>query len=620
MNLLKYIKCVILFSFIIYTAEIKAQQITIEPNNTVIVIGNRDWITEKASREMQRVLRKTYGTDKGFDVFPDANVTDAKVKDKTIISLGITRYVNTSLAKGLRSYGFIIKRNENIISILGEQPLGSLYGAVYFLDKYCDIRFYMPGDLFTHFPQQKKITIKDNIDVKEEPFTTYVNATGINSGIAGEGMWFWLNAVQRKSWESHQHSMGNRFPAAKFAEKYPEIYPSFAGKRYMPKNPGDQQWQPDFAEPHLVDAAVESAIDYFKAKPHIDYISFSVQDSDKYPVEGEIAKVLEKYPNTPQGKADAYTEAYIEFLNKVAKRLEKELPKQGISQPKTLVYLSYGRVSRIPKQKLHPSILPVLVSQISELDKDSVVAQPTNKDNFFNLSEWAKVTNRIGHHDWAQGHGYFYPRIYNGLYIKYLKELQKLGIQSEYMHVEFYPNWGLDGPKYYLIGKMLWSPEVNVDELLDQFCSDMFGRAKGEMKQYFTHLEELTYSMDNNPAIYRKMFGFPKQLLLNSKEKQIAIQARNHLNRAMVLARKGTDEERARIELFSKTFKLTEYLFEAANSPTLTEEKIKEIQAYVSEKITTDKMTLYSAHNNGVINWINSAIAAIKRNAKSKVK
>ena len=47
-----------------------------------------------------------------------------------------------------------------------------------------------------------------------------------------------------------------------FAGKYPEIYPVFDGKRYMPQGV-HQQWQPGFAGPHLVDAAVESAIAYF---------------------------------------------------------------------------------------------------------------------------------------------------------------------------------------------------------------------------------------------------------------------------------------------------------------------------------------------------------------------
>jgi len=399
-------------------------------------------------------------------------------------------------------------------------------------------------------------------------------------------------------------------------KNYPEIFPIYNSQRYFPVSRKDQKWQPDFAEPKLVDAAVFSAIQYFKLHPTIDYISFSVQDSKNYPTEGKMGEYLKSYPETPEGQKRGYTDACIAFLNKLAERLKTELPKNGITKPKTIVYISYGKVSGIPTVKLNPAILPVTVLHVAETLMDRVYNEGPQGKKDYRLSEWAKVTTRIGNHDWAEGRGIIYPRIYTNLVSKFVRTVKKDKMNFEYAHVEAYPNWAMDGPKYYFMGKIYWNPDVNPDSLLTQFCADMFGKAKDQMKAYFSALEDLNTSMNNDPERNRRIAVYSTQLSLNEKELQMVKKARQLINEAAKTAE--TDEERKRIDLFSKGLRIFESFLNIYNSKDLNETKITELKSYLQQTVAGNSMMLNIATDTDFIRKMNVGIASVIKSRTKK--
>jgi len=587
--------------------------VTLQPQHTLVVRYIHNDNAQYAALTLQTWLRKVYRTPTGFDVIAANQLPPDAIKQKIIIAIGPSPWGPNPTEAETGPYGFAIRRTDNVVAIVGAPPKPGtsplqlndlMLGVTYFLDKYCGVRMYLPSDLFVGVPANGKVTLPAAIEVLEKPFTSHVSATGFaNLNQSYDFQWARHHGFVRRDWESHQHSMGNRFPPEKFARKYPEIYPVFDGKRYIPQGASDQQWQPDFAEPHLVDAAVESAIAYFKEKPHLNHISFSVQDSRRFSKEGKMGEALKNYP--PEAQPGAYTDLYIKFINKVAERLQKELPRNGITSRKTIVYLAYSNVNSVPKQKLHPSVMPVVVFRVAEIDMKGTLYE-ANGLNPASIADWLKVTKNIGIHDWAQGQGYFFPRLYSGQYAKLMRFIKERGGSLDLAHIECYPNWGLDGPKYYLMSKVLWNPDTDVDKELTQFCNDLFGRAAREMNSYFVTLEQLTQSMNNNPNQYRKMFVYPQQLLLSEAEMALVQKARGHLNKAGKLAR--TPEEQQRIALFSKTFRLSEYLFEIANAKEIRRAKINEITRYVDEVIARDPMTLYATRTGAIKAHVQQAV------------
>ncbi|MEO6838215.1 MAG: DUF4838 domain-containing protein, partial [Ginsengibacter sp.] len=449
----------------------------------------------------------------------------------------------------------------------------------------CGIRYYLPGTLFISMPENKKVNLNKIISVTQIPFARYVMSTGYKNG--AENDWAVFNGLSRKDWGSHQHSMNDRFYDDSIFKLFPEIFPIINGKRYFPKSKQDQNWEPDFAEPKLVDAAVYSAIKYFKQNPTINYISFSVQDSWIYPTEGKMGDYLKNYQDTKQGKFRGYTDAFIAFLNKLAEQLKIELPANGITDPKTIVYLVYGNVRVAPSIKLNPAILPITVYHLSDAIVDSIYI-----DNGA-ISAWSKVTRRMGNHDWAEGRGFIYPRIYTKIVSNYVRRVQQEKMSFDYTHLEFYPNWSMDGPKYYFMSKIYWNPKVNADSLLTLFCNDMFGKAAKEMKNYFTAFENLNTLMNNDPKENRKIGAYNTQLSLNVNELTLLQQARQSIDKANSFA--GTDDQKKRIELFSNGFKISEGFFDIFNSKTVDTAKVNGLKDYLKNTVSGNQMMMNMA-------------------------
>jgi hypothetical protein len=574
----------------------------LQPQKTFIVIPHQpDALESKSASLLHKWLTNIYHTDTGFEVVRENFIKE--ISGEVIISIGKTTFNSADTASTLSPYAFAIKRRRSVISIKGATALGTLIGTGYFLDHFCGVRFYIPGDLFTSVPATGSVNLDKKISVKETPFTKYVYSTGYKNGT--ENSWAQINGLLRKDWGSHQHSMGDRFYNDSIFKLFPEIFPIIHGKKYFPKSKGDQSWEPDFAEPKLVDAAVYATVDYFKKNPTVDYISFSVQDSWTYPTEGKMGVFLRNYPDNKKGKYQGYTDAYISFLNNLAGRLKTELPANGISWPRTIVYLVYGNVRIVPSVKLNPAILPVAVYHLSDGIMDDVDGA---------LKEWPRVTKRIGNHDWAEGRGFIYPRIYTKILSNFVRIAQAENLSFDYAHLEFYPNWSLDGPKYYFMSKIYWNPKADPDSLLTLFCVDMFGNASKQMKKYFLALEDLNTSMNNDPKRNRRIGGYITQVALNDKEIKLVQEARSYLNKAGPLA--STDNQKERIDLFSKGFKISESFFNLYNSSTLDMNEVTELKDYLKNTVSGNQMMLNMATEKDFIDKINLAVDQVVKARK----
>lgn len=590
------------FSFLGANAEVSEY---LKPQATVIVIPDKpDPFENKSAILLNHWLKKIYVTDSGFAVQRESLI---KIKEgEFLISIGKTQFSAAYSSSNPETYSFVIKRQKDIVSIEGETPLGTYLGTSYFLDRFCGIRYYLPGNLFISMPENKKVNLSKIISVTQTPFTRYVMSTGYKTG--SETDWAIYNGLSRKDWGSHQHSMGDRFYDDSIFKLYPEIFPIIKGKRYFPKSKQDQNWEPDFAEPKLVDAAVYSAIKYFKQNPTINYISFSVQDSWIYPTEGKMGDFLKNYPNTKQGRFRGYTDAYISFLNKLAERLKTELPRNGITWPKTIVYIVYGNVREVPVEKVNPAILPITVYHLSNAIQDSIYIDGGV------LKAWAKITKRMGNDDWAEGRGFIYPKIYTNIVSNYVKTVQKEKLSFDYAHLEFYPNWSLDGPKYYFMSKIYWNPKVNTDSLLTLFCNDMFGKAAIQMKKYFTTLENLNTLMNNDPKENRKIGAYNTQLSLNVNELKLLQQAKQSIDKANSLA--GTDDQKKRIELFSNGFKISEGFFDIYNSKTVDSTKVNGLKDFLKNTVSGNQMMMNMASDKNFLPVMDNLIDQIVKGKK----
>jgi hypothetical protein len=111
------------------------------------------------------------------------------------------------------------------------------------------------------------------------------------------------------------------------------------------------------------------------------------------------------------------------------------------------------------------------------------------------------------------------------------------------------------------------------------------------MADYFATLEKLWTSLDNVEGPERKLNRWSNQFVTSEGDRETIRRCRTLLDEAKSFAR--TDAERKRIELFSKTFRLSEYLFEFAAAPSVSAARIEEAKCHAREAIIPDPLTLY---------------------------
>lgn len=536
---------------------------TLEPGKTWVVHPDKPEAWEiQAARLLEHWLQKACNVPSGFEVLTQQQAEQRNRDGARIISVGLTKWADASRVEKLRDDGYSIHTSGNVISIIGGKPTGTYMGAAYFLDKHVGVRFYMPDRLFISLPKTKQIDIAE-IDEISNPFVTSCFMSSIPNPKGVEQPWVPANGAWRRKGGTHQHNMLSIFPPEKYGQTHPQIYPILNGKRHIPEDKKDQSWQPNFLEPATLEVAEQSILEYFEKHPTHAYIAVSIQDGDGFSEDEKTQTIIEqyknKYPDDRRYRARATSAIFWKFMKNLGERIEKQLP------DKLLVSLAYGGTRFHPDHDLPDNIVIFANYHIAELPGDGFLNPDESGQT--PLQRWLKLTPHFGNHDWYQGRGYVLPRIYSGYWSQFMKALAA-ETDHAYMHAECYPNWGLDGPKLFILTRLWWDPQADPNQLLEQFCMDMFGKAASSMTQYFQQLEALWTQLNIVEGPERKLSRWSTQF--NTTEQSMAMigRCRELLDKAAASAEDA--KARERIRFFSDHFLISESLFQVAASDAVS--------------------------------------------------
>lgn len=579
--------------------------LTLTPDSTFIVEpASKHPQTDRAAKLLQTWLRKASRSEKGFAIVSPS-------KDKPDHQGVVIQFEVGLQGTGdtLSADGFILKREGNCIRIAGSSPDGVFYGAVELLRR-LGVKFYLPGVLFTSLPRNPELTIQD-MDIVSEPFVESLYFSGIDSDDRPAADWARINAVWRRKGGTHQHNSFEMFPPEKFASRYEEIYPILDGKRYIPQGARDQSWQLNYLEPGLIDAAMESITAFFEKNPGNTYVALSIQDGSRFDESPATKTVIEEFreKGLPSHRNRATSHIYWNFIAEVGRRMEMRWP------GKLIVALAYGGTRFPPAEKLPDNVVPFTNFHIAEMPMDGFMREG-HADGRPTLEAWLKVAKHYGNHDWYQGSGYLMPRIYTKFWVEFLRTVQAR-LPGAFMHVETYPNWGFDGPKYYILSRLMWDPKQDADEILKVMCEDLFGPAAEGMNAYFNKLEDLWIELNCNEGIERKMFSWQSQFKTTPKSRQLIAEARSLVDQAQVLAL--DKDEKTRIQLFSDCLQASEYFFQLAASTSVDDAKLNEAVLFC-EKLVEGHRRMALFHPHQIVPAIRELASFVRRSTKSAVK
>jgi hypothetical protein len=437
---------------------------------------------KEAAAELQRYVQKATGVQLPIVEAPTTPMLALGASPRAA-KAGVT-------AKGLALEGFrIVTRGGNVYLLGPDTPNGQTTpqggtsngtrnGVYAFLERFLGVRWLMPGEHGDYVPHLSALTIPDT-DITEAPFFLNRRVPYTQEDRPETKQWW---ARQRLGWSlylEHSHNWG--WPTAENFRAHPEWFAEQAGVRIPPS---DQYSKLCPTNEGLIEAFAARAIRYFDENPEATCYSLSPSDGSGWCTCANCRALYEKDPNGDL----SVTPAILSFYNRIAQIVARKYPNKVLAG---YVYAEYIYPPKHPF-KLAPNV--TLVWAVS-FDYGFTLFRPDIRKQWEELApQWRKVTDRIAYYDLPNcicpdELGAINPpglKILTWLFPR----LKRTAMKGVYVYGN--PAWGYAGPMNYLLAKLAWDPDADVNALFGEYLDKCYAEGAPEMKRLYTFLDDET--------------------------------------------------------------------------------------------------------------------------------
>lgn len=373
----------------------------------------------------------------------------------------------------LQDDGFIIRTDrENLYFTAG--TVCGLQNAVYtFLESYLGCCLFNPTERF--IPKRADISLSGIFD-RQIPAITFRMQNIHDSTYT---TWHKLNTYD--DFGLFVHTFHLLVPPSRYFAQHPEYFSLLKGNR----TPDGQLC---LTNPDVLRIVCDELRTRMQAKPQATF--WSVSQNDTYvPCECDGCRAIDSAEGSPSG-------SILAFVNKVA----EQFPDKTIS---TLAY-QYSRSAPRTIKPL-PNVNIMLCS--IECNRSKPLAEDPSSASFVkDVEDWSKLTNNIFLWDYVidfrhllspfpnlqvlQPNIQFFVR--NGITTVFEQGLSGFG--GEFSEL-----------RSYLISKLLWDPDVNVDSVTQDFLASYYGESAPYIRQYIDTMQAALRSSGESLDIY----GYP---------------------------------------------------------------------------------------------------------------
>lgn len=448
--------------------------------------------------------------------------------------------------------------DKNTVVISGGSENGLKFGVYRFLEKYLGLRRLFPGKLGDHLPKNANIVIPPQAYSDKPAYLSRYLGSGAYTAKTRE-YYDWVRSLGSNNPRIYMgHYLFALLPQSKYGQSNPEFYPEFNGKRVVPQPGQTTFWQPCFTAPGVAKVVAENAKKRLKKgfEPDVPGVNFAVDDPRRQTVSLGVndAGGYCQCANCRKANGSRVNYAgiddaggsYVPFIDRVADLVTAEYPDCRIP------FLAYAAVAEIPPGtgKLNKRLVP-------EITYDSMyTADPKLRAQFRRVFKaWSKSLTELALGDYVYGHNFILPRVNFRTFSEQIQWCYQEGARHYYG--ECYPgeDW-TEGPKVYLICKLLWDPTVDREKVMQEWYECCVGTAAAPyLKQYFANLEQFwTVDVVKTPWFQKKRvypeFGKRDYLEAYTQEKLDA----NYDLLKKCAAAAQTPEQKARANYFLKLF------------------------------------------------------------------
>ncbi|MGE9313496.1 DUF4838 domain-containing protein [Niabella sp. CJ426] len=419
-----------------------------------IVISNiATTVEKKAANELQAYIKNISG-------YQIPIVTDQQKEIENEIIVGKTKRKLLGVSNSLFSNGDAISivTSGSKLLINGGSRKGCLYSVYTFLEDYLGCKMYTKDD--TYIPKTKNISI---------PFIKRVEHPAFDFRTT-----FFVDALDEKYCDWHKinyffegmgtfaHTFSQLLPSDLYFKDHPEYFAYINGKR--------TPTQLCLSNNKVLTIVKDNLKKQMAAKPNLKFWSVSPNDVYDY-CNCSLCEPKHKRNN-------GYMGTLLPFVNQIA----------SFFPNKVITTLAYNQSAKPPREfiKLRENLLVIYC--LSDINNGKPLANSSDAKAVVirdQLSGWKKLTNNI--YIWDYIVCFYnslspYPNL-NTLQpnLKYYKDNnipgvfeQGIGnIKSEFSEL-----------RTYLVAKLMWNPNLNFNDLINEFLSGFYGDASGDVRKY----------------------------------------------------------------------------------------------------------------------------------------
>jgi hypothetical protein len=467
-----------------------------QPQSQIVLPGKPSYLERFAASELQAHLEGISGAKLAV---VDKGRMDASLYTFYLGRTETSEQLEIDIGQStLGRDGFALRSISNGVIVRGRNDLGTLFGVYELLERYFDVRWFMPGDLGEHVPKHETLRM-GQVDLIYKPsfrvrwvgkgewslrqrMNAYVTAGGQSVGI---------------NWKWHFHTFIELIPPEKYHADHPEYFALVSGKRTVTgsRSHGNQLCTSNSDVIREVSANLIQVLD---DEPGIEIITLSPNDGGGF-CECDNCTALDEPGRDWFAK---YSRRLAIFNNEVAEIVKRKHPDVLI---KVGAYAMYARPpldeSFRPESNLFFQLCHLYFCHNHALGSGGCKAGETYEpsDRFQPNQEFCRILDQ-----WRELSPHLFVYEYYSIGGMARANLPWPLVHTMRTDIPYYRDHGIEGfytqlspdlwhrlgLNYYLAAKLCWNADLDVDVLLDDYFEKFYGPAARPMRQFFFAMEQ----------------------------------------------------------------------------------------------------------------------------------
>ncbi len=528
----------------------------------IVIPENATECISFAGQELQKYMSMATGAS--MEIIADTGLTlDGSGK---YIALGESSlFEESGMTVGedeLNRDGYKIKRYDNTVVICGARDIGTLYGIYDFLSYEIDFEAYTSDEIY--YKTDKTVYLND-FDLVEVPsfagrstdgplqFNSYESALLKYRGYSVNNAIYDYGASKTFAF-GHSETYMFIIPRSKYESLHPEWFKQASLQMCLTNE-------------ELIAEAIKNCIAELKVNTEAEYLNISSNDGNGWCSCSKCAAEIASY----------YTSGYVvRFVNKVIEGVEEWRLEECPDRELKYAMFAYTAVtapplkldektkeqvvvdpSCVPHEKLSVRLVTMGKCYTHAFNDESCTSNSTLYKQFLGWRSLCDEEMEFTLYDYCANYSHYlmfldvYPGFKQSMQIfKNELNINEIFVQNA---TGSYANT-LDELTSYVMGKLLWDIDEDVNTLIENFFTHYYKEAAPAMMKYFNHMRNYITYADSQTRYHQPMYNEGSPISASRWPVRILEQGQEYLQEALADTQKAGDAG-TRAKLYDRVLK-----------------------------------------------------------------